>query len=1328
MDEIDEYLRDYLAADDGETTQPAGARNAGGAGSRLSEIRRAMEIDMDGDSGAALPPPPPPLYSSDVPSNHRSSTGGGAGGGSSSDLLARDVEDLSILDPNGRSATKSPDDFRTDYSTTGANHFKPPSHGSISNMSAYADELRDSIHPVRPSEQYNSIRSHRRQGSESSIVSTSTMQSNYAPPPSAGRRSGTGLAPLETTRWERNDKTPSPGSPALVLTNGTGADNGGGGGGGYVAQNDRARMSTDSVRSMSYVNAPGNRASYDHRALSFSGQSASRDLAVTAVRAGSMGHGSQRASGSIRGVPSPTSSTNNLALTNKHPSSSQPGRQTPQVYPAMMSRVAEVFKTLIPLGDRLKDGLTYKDAFEGREAVDLICDIIRTSDRNLALLLGRAFDSQKFFHDVTYNHRLRDSGLEIYRFRERLPSPFVNSTGDEMTEALASPTQVQRPQLRANSKGHSSGSISAMTSMTMNSSSADSPIPTPSTSTTTVNQLDGSKARRLSDASSEEALPVGVFTLLTDCYSPTCTRDQLCYSINCPRRLEQQKRLNMKIQPGLTRRLSTESLGEVQETGTLWIHSVSQEVLDSIDDTEKKRQEAINELIYTERDFVRDMEYLRDSWVTPLRTSDVIPVAKREDFVTQVFWNVHEVLGVNAVLADRLTKRQKQAPIVHTVGDILLECVPRFEPFVRYGAHQLFGKYEFEKEKGNNLAFQKFVDDTERDPASRKLELNGYLTKPTTRLARYPLLLQAILKITPEGNPDKETLPKVIELVKDFLARVNVESGKSENMFNLAQLDQQLVFRPGEQFDLHLRDKNRELVYKGPLKCRGGPQGENADLLVFLFDHALLLVKPKWVNKHEQYKVYRKPIPLELLVLTSPDAEFNTTRGTSSGNKSRSLSRPGSTKSGKDVIPKPESKHGYSLTLIHLGRKGYTMTLWAATYVARKKWLEHIDEQHQKLRERSRIFDSVSITDRYFGPTHKLNCAVPYDGGRRMIYGSDDGVYFSNLRDERLRFPTKVLTLPDVTQVDVLEEFQLLIVLAERSVTSYPLEALDPNDPTAALKRGKRLSSHTSFFKSGICLGRTLLCIVKSSSLSSTIKTLEPVNLAMRNKKQPTPFRKLLNNNNEPFTLFKEFYIPTESSGLSFLKTKLCVATTRGFEVVDLETLDTQGLLDPSDSSLDFVAKRENVHPIAIYRVEDNFLLCYAGESAQPSAAVAMWHFFLFAELVRLCARSSEFAFYVNKTGWRAKHRWAIQWEGYPHAFGEFQRRNLATFECANTFTYAFALVAQPFTTPTSSRSSPTLSKYDTSIREVSCRSSRAPTFVVYSPTHHPLRSIHRRI
>lgn len=37
-----------------------------------------------------------------------------------------------------------------------------------------------------------------------------------------------------------------------------------------------------------------------------------------------------------------------------------------------------------------------------------------------------------------------------------------------------------------------------------------------------------------------------------------------------------------------------------------------QEIVNSVSDVEKRRQEAINEVMYTERDFVRDMEYLRD--------------------------------------------------------------------------------------------------------------------------------------------------------------------------------------------------------------------------------------------------------------------------------------------------------------------------------------------------------------------------------------------------------------------------------------------------------------------------------------------------------------------------------------------------------------------------------------------------------------------------------------------------------------------------------------------------------------------------------------------
>lgn len=89
-----------------------------------------------------------------------------------------------------------------------------------------------------------------------------------------------------------------------------------------------------------------------------------------------------------------------------------------------------------------------------------------------------------------------------------------------------------------------------------------SPFPSPETAA----------SRPENDKASDEApLPSGVFTLLTDCYSPTCSRDQLCYSIACPRRLEQQARLNMKLQPGLSKQISKESLNDVSVCPAIYL-------------------------------------------------------------------------------------------------------------------------------------------------------------------------------------------------------------------------------------------------------------------------------------------------------------------------------------------------------------------------------------------------------------------------------------------------------------------------------------------------------------------------------------------------------------------------------------------------------------------------------------------------------------------------------------------------------------------------------------------------------------------------------------
>lgn len=55
------------------------------------------------------------------------------------------------------------------------------------------------------------------------------------------------------------------------------------------------------------------------------------------------------------------------------------------------------------------------------------------------------------------------------------------------------------------------------------------------------------------------------------------------------------------------------------------------------------------------------------------------------------------------------------------------------------------------------------------------------------------------MKHTTDDSPDKVALPKAVAMVREFLKAVNSESGKTENRFNLLQLDQALIFKQGEQ-------------------------------------------------------------------------------------------------------------------------------------------------------------------------------------------------------------------------------------------------------------------------------------------------------------------------------------------------------------------------------------------------------------------------------------------------------------------------------------------------------------------------------------------------
>ncbi|KAJ4134485.1 RHO1 GDP-GTP exchange protein 2 [Fusarium oxysporum] len=446
-------------------------------------------------------------------------------------------------------------------------------------------------------------------------------------------------------------------------------------------------------------------------------------------------------------------------------------------------------------------------------------------------------------------------------------------------------------------------------------------------------------------------------------------------------------------------------------------------------------------------------------------------------------------------------------------------------------------------------------------------------------------------------------------MIRDILGRVNAESGKAENRFNLRRLHEQLRFRPNERVDLRLTEEGREMVFKCQFKKS---PTDPAEITAFLFDHAVLLVRIKQTGKTEEIKAYRRPIPLELLAIREMDEVIP-----KDGNMKRTSSSliPSIRNNAND----PARKEGWPITFRHLGKAGYELTLYASNQAARQKWLEFIHTAQERLRSRADFFNTTVISSKFFAGTNRVNCVTPFDGGRKLLYGTDNGVYLSD-RKVKDQVPRRVLETASVTQIDILEEYQLLLVLSNKTLQSYPVSALNPDEP-ALSRRPKKIQNHCSFFKTGICLGRHLVCCVKSSALSTTIKVFEP-NDAMTKAKKQKGIGKFMSGGHDELKPFKEFYIPTESSSVHFLKSKLCVACARGFEVVSLETLETQSLLDQADTSLDFVARKEGVKPIHIERLNGEFLLNY-----------------------------SEFSFFVNRNGWRARPEWRIDWEGTPQSF-----------------------------------------------------------------------------
>ncbi|ETN67114.1 hypothetical protein AND_001084 [Anopheles darlingi] len=283
-----------------------------------------------------------------------------------------------------------------------------------------------------------------------------------------------------------------------------------------------------------------------------------------------------------------------------------------------------------------------------------------------------------------------------------------------------------------------------------------------------------------------------------------------------------------------------------------WSSNIPPEILSSIGDLEKKRQEVINEIYQTERNHVRTLRLLEGIFMRPLQESGALP----SELLNLLFpHSLIHLKDLHSAFEFKLKQRRSEhVNVVREIGDLLLSMFDgqSGEELREHAAHfcarQQIALEALKERRKKDEQLQRLLIKAESHKACRRLQLKDLLPTALQRLTKYPLLFDNLYNFTVRSSPNNETeahaIRKSLISAKRILDHVNQAVRTEEDMHKLLTIQRKLD-KSGLDKDASSEFRNidltvRKLVHDGPLTMKKNP---GVQLHGLLFEDIMVLLQ-----------------------------------------------------------------------------------------------------------------------------------------------------------------------------------------------------------------------------------------------------------------------------------------------------------------------------------------------------------------------------------------------------------------------------------------------------------------------------------------------------